>query len=468
MNQSSSKATGNDSAVDQTCAKIGLRCRWWIVGLSLLDVCRWGWLAASPSPLIVADAAQYWQLGQSVAEGNWLLQDHEIAYRTPGYPWFVAAIQSVFGTQAHRALIVAQGICLSLTTIVTAALAWKMTRRQSAVVAAMLLNFVSLSRATYITVALTETLFTLLLMIHLWVVARFSLAFLLKDNAQPGQSTLPAGPTLRGQLVWAGLVGISWSLLVLVRPIALYLPLAHLLIGVIFYRQLAIGAVMRAIPVMATASLLIMLPWLMRNQEMFGRPLITEFVGRNVWIVTFQDGAAANLDLPSSPEADDLRKRVLATKDEADLRRTWQVSEGLRASGLNDVEADRLMRTVATQAIREQPLPWFSQAARRFVNYWRCVSDDLPVIGNNAPSHHLWLNQLVMLVLSASIFAGLFSKKFRPWSVWLGLILAYFGSVTALLEVPDYRYRMIVEPVGVLGISLLVGLLGTKPLNESH
>ena len=107
---------------------------------------------------------------------------------------------------------------------------------------------------------------------------------------------------------------------------------------------------------------------------------------------------------------------------------------------------------------------------RRIVNYWRCANTDLLMqgvsSGESSPqqnwNHNLnwpqkWLERrgsqsvLCNTVLTIAMFLSLvylfMNQTTRPQAIWLSLILTYFCVVTGTLEIPDYRYRLIVEPI---------------------
>lgn len=194
---------------------------------------------------------------------------------------------------------------------------------------------------------------------------------------------------------------------------------------------------------------------------MFGQAKMTEFVGRNIWIVTYQGGAGAGLSLPTTSESKDLLQRVSSQVD-VDITRTWQVSAALTESGLDDVRTDQLMQKVALQSIQLQPGHWCMMALRRWVNFYRCVSDELPVIGIAWLSHRLWWCNLWMLLGSIAVIRGLMNPMSRAWMIWLLGLVLYFGLITALVEIPDYRYRMIAEPLFVIMM-----VIGISPWNIS-
>jgi hypothetical protein len=223
-------------------------------------------------------------------------------------------------------------------------------------------------------------------------------------------------------------------------------------------------------------------PWLMRNDYLFGKPFLTEFVGRNVWIVTFQDRSGAGLDLTTTAATVELKQRLaVAGVDDDRWRHTWTTSKGLVASGLNDPQADDLMKRVAVDVITANRPPFVWKAFRRVVNFWRCAATDLPPQGQPEGQYRLqqvwahdvpvvdWaleyrlsqsvaLNTLLAAALGLAALVLIVNRPTRPYAIWIVMVLGYFSVVTGILEIPNYRYRVFLEPLAatVFGASLAV------------
>ena len=66
-------------------------------------------LLAGPIP-IQRDALGYWKLSVLVMQGDVLMFQAPIAYRTPVYPWFLATIRFLSGAHALQVLTAIQGL----------------------------------------------------------------------------------------------------------------------------------------------------------------------------------------------------------------------------------------------------------------------------------------------------------------------------------------------------------------------
>jgi hypothetical protein len=443
-----------------------------------------GVVARGPSPLVL-DAGHYWELGGRVAQGDVLLFGAPIAFRTPGYPWLVGAVRAWLPAPL-LALVVLQGALWLGTVGLAGLLAQNLSGRRQAMWMVLGIAVVMLSSVTYTATVLTETLFTFLLIAHLWTVHRF----------------VRVPSTADG--VW---VGLSLGLLILTRPIGLLVWVADVAYLIAHWRSLRgvqpepgfpswgfprRGWIGLAAAVAVTSVCLA--PWMARNHALFDRVMLTEFVGRNVWIVTFQGGSGARLDWPDSASAERLQTQVGDSvwkhwAGDESWRQTWTVSNALTASGLSDPTADRLMKRVAVDAISESPVRFARRATRRWINFWRTRATDLPpqaadlsamdraaIAARWGPTPFAgetvwgvpvaaieaglrlrwsnWLagNTLLLLVIAASVGWLLWHRKSRPAGLWLAMILGYVSGVTAVLEIPDYRYRLILEPVVLVAV----------------
>jgi hypothetical protein len=342
---------------------------------------------------------------------------------------------------------IAQGFLLTATSAITALTVYRLTQNYLSTLFALGLSVACLSRASWIGNILTETLFTFLLALHFYV----CLLWWQQASSQGLRN-------FRLSL----LVAITLALLILVRPIALYLWVVHgFAYGLFAVQRRPQKSLVLNVMLIAIVTGLCLAPWMFRNHQMYDKYMMTEFLGRNIWIVTYQSGSAAQLPLPETPASRELQERFFSqvahpekiirsayspeTID--DIRHTWHVSEALTSSGLNDAQVDQLMRRVALQSIGQGQYLWAEKALRRFVNYYRCVANELPALGTRWLSHRLWWCQVLMLVVMATILRGLWCTSTRPITIWLTGMIVYFGAVTALVEIPDYRYRLVIEPL---------------------
>lgn len=409
-----------------------------------------------PVPL-ERDSLGYWKLSTLVMEGDIFMTGAPIAYRTPLYPWFLAACRSLSGNQSLWTISLVQ-VALYLGSVWLASkLAYQITRLPFSILATAICLLPGIAATQYNAAVLSETLFVFLLLLHLCTFIKYS--------QQPTHTQ-------------AMLIGVTLALLLLTKPIAMLLWVAHLVLILLYAvrrrkqnheRKIRFYQSSHMINA-ACVLLLATAPWVCRNYFMFGRVSLTEFTGRNLWIVTFQDGSGAGLALPDSVSGQKLMKRLSRSPTRIDPTSTWSVSNQLTESGLSDAQTDQLMKQVCVEAIQQEPNQFGKKMLRRIVNYWRCANTDLLMqgvsSGESSPqqnwNHNLnwpqkWLERrcsqsvLCNTVLTIAMFLSLvylfLNQTTRPQAIWLSLILTYFCVVTGTLEIPDYRYRLIVEPI---------------------
>ena len=444
-----------------------------------------GVIMRGPSPL-VWDASYYWELGELVAGGDWLLMQRPIAFRTPGYPWLLGLVQTLFD-QPLLALVCIQGMLWLGTIGLTALMARDLSGSTRVAWFVVAVAIVMVSSTTYVAAVLTETLFVFAVIFHLWAIMRFTRS--------------PSVP-------WALLVGLTLAAAILTRPVAMLLWIADAIYVIVRWYwirdpEATLPCLRRAkicVGFAALVTVLCLCPWLARNHAIFGKAMMTEFVGRNIWIVTFQDGSGAGLDFPETDHAAAMMDQ-LGEETWSDLqtdqrwRDTWNVSKALTGSGMDDAATDRLMKAVAFDAIGESPQAFGKKTCRRLVNFWRTRATELPrqvadlepddpkaaaqlsadsfagepiwgvkVAPVDTAIRHRWSNWLtgntfLMLATAISTMLLIVKRSTRATGLWLGAVLGYFMTVTAVLEIPAYRYRMIVEPVVLLVIALAGGSL---------
>ena len=418
---------------------------------------------------IELDAIKYWELSDLTHAGDPLFYSDPIAYRTPVYPWFLAILKSMSGARGFVAIAVAQSLLYVASGFLAGCIARRITAVEWALPIGLFLHLLTVSAVTYCSTILTETLFAFVLILHLHAVVVYVQNLSYRT------------------IVWAA---ISFVLVLLTRPIAIWLWPAHVVLAVwIFARQkgnqhtkdeansgLQWRQIMLQFLSFAVLTLTLLSPWLIRNQQLFGEPFITEFVGRNIWVVTFQDQAGADLIVPETPAAEQLQRRLQLMQYQGQWWETWPVANTLVASGLSDPDADQLMQQVCYDAISAQPYAFAIKAIRRIGNFWRTAASELPEpmpVGNfygmerwsnpNLIADQLirfrfgnWVlgNTIIFIILLASLAFLFADNSCRPWAIWSALILVYFDVVTGVLEIPTYRYRLVIEPVMIFVIAV--------------
>jgi 4-amino-4-deoxy-L-arabinose transferase-like glycosyltransferase len=175
--------------------------------------------------------------------------------RTPGYPLFLAAVYALGGSPRTALLI--QATLDALTTLLVADMTRRLTAsRAAALLAGLLYAFLPLAWR-YAAELYVEGFLTFWLALAFWLALRVS-----RDEV---------GHPLVGGLVLGLVAGIS----VLVKPNVLPLPL--LLGGVLVARKR-----FRPAAVFAAVVLVVLAPWVIRNVQVFGRPMLSAAFSENL------------------------------------------------------------------------------------------------------------------------------------------------------------------------------------------
>ena len=426
------------------------------IAIALIAIKSIAVLLNGPVPL-ERDSLGYWKLSTLVMNGDFFMTDAPIAYRTPLYPWFLAACRLFSGSHSFWVIALVQVATYVGSIWFASTLALQITRLPFSRFATIICLLPAISATQYNAAALSESLFVFLLTLHLCAFIKYA--------HHPNQSQ-------------AVFVGFTLATLLLTKPIPLLLWIAHLVLILLYAMRRRKHKHADTIHfykfshlfTAACVLLLFTIPWACRNHLMFGRPSLTEFAGRNLWIVTFQDGSGAGLALPQSLASQELTQRLLHSPTPIDATATWSVSNQLTHSGLSDAQADRLMKQVCIDAIQEEPRQFATKMLRRIINYWRCANTDLLTQGTSSEgltpqqtwnqdvvwskrlldvraSQSVLCNTILAIVMGLALGCLLVNHSTRPAAIWLSLVLAYFSVVTGTLEIPDYRYRLIIEPI---------------------
>lgn len=394
---------------------------WVLLFVGLAVRLAWGLSRPADASALSAlpDQLEYLQLARSLLAGEGLvLTDPRFpgpvyAYRTPGYPLFVAALGgSVPAVRVGQALL----------DMLTAAVVYAVARRWSpsgagVALAAVVLNPLLIHHTSLV---LTETLFTSMLTV--------GVALLLSP---PG-----AGRGVRGELKWlAGAAVLAAS--VLVRPGAIALPLL-LCVASAWARPQPLRVPPAACAVVLT--LLTLLPWAYRNHRVLGTWVwtttnagITAYDGWNPDATGASDQGGFVAQMPHLALLSETQRNAYLLE----LARAFREEQPARVPGLLWA---KLTRTWSPAPAAAPDRPWTQLAAAWA---YAAVVWPLAVIG-------------VLLPVKTSGPAPAARPSDAPTlSVKVLLLLppVYF-TAAALLTVGSVRYRLPAEPM----LALLAGL----------
>ena len=391
-----------------------------LAGLLLVALAlRLGWVLTRPSDAaaieLLPDQREYLEVARSLLNGEGLsfydprFAQRVYAYRTPGYPLLVAA------TAANvTAVRIVQAVLDTSTVLAVFLLARRWLPPASCLPAAALVAL-NPFLIYFCGLLLTETLFT----------AMLAWGMLLVTSPK-------ALPWLSG--------GVVLALSVLVRPGAIALPVVLGVLGALANRRddLAYHRWWR-VPVGSTMlllTLLVLLPWAIRNQRVLGR-----------WVWASTNEGITRYD-GFNPDAAAKRFPQLGESDQrfvADLPQLVRMSE---------VDRNAYLAERAKQFMRDRPVDSLRLAGAKVLRTWS------PRPLNEGFSRPLY----VAVALGYAIpFAALFVAGLvlgpLPTSAKLFLTApAVYLTLAVALSVGSLRYRLPAEPaMAVIAASALAG-----------
>lgn len=358
------------------------------------------------------DTNIYWKLAEAIRLG----QSYEVdqygiphrALRTPGYPLFLAACQSVLGRDGTLGVRIVQAIlgalCVVLVYVLTRNV-WPQKSRTIALIAAGLAGFTPYWAASA-ALLLSEAVFVPLMLLTL---CGLSALWTSGDAREPRHAWAIAIAT-----------GVAAGASVMVKPSwALAVPA---FVAIWWVSQRTIRTLQRMMVVCLSAAA-VMAPWWVRNERVFGF-----FVPTALW-------AGASLYDGLNPEADGSSNMRFLGEDQF--------------KSLGEVEQDTTLRQHAITFARENSGRVMKLAFIKAARFW----SPWP----NAPEFRASLTNLASALITIPIFAlmaaGLFANRHDPRAlVLLAGPLLYFFAIH-MIFVSSIRYRI---PAEVPALALAV------------
>lgn len=377
--------------------------------------------------------------------------------RLPGYPGFLALIFAIFGMEHYRAVLMVQmfvdlGTCMLCADL---ALRWLGSRYAKA---AFLLAALCPFLADYSAAALTETLEIFFTALALdCAIAKFQ---------NPKFATWTA-------------CGISCAATILLRPdgsLLLFAILAYLGWKIVFparagnvtRKQLTVAGVL-----LATISVLPLIPWTARNWRVFHRfqPLAPRYaneegefvpVGFNYWVRTWMADYASVEEIywqvPGSPlDASKLPARAFDNRQQQ--AKTAQVIDGYNRLLHISPDLDREFEAIAADRVRSHPGRYYIWLPLlRIADMWlRPRTEMLPCDSrwwefNDERRWSALAISLGVINLLAILCAlvGWIRYRGTDWSGLLVLFVVLRSAFLGSLENPEPRYTLEMYPVVIV------------------
>ena len=423
-------------------------------------------------PFVVNDSLSYLLPGFDLLHGSGF---QPILKRPPLYPLFVGGVFGALGEDT-RLLVLVQ----HLLGVVTVLLSYGLGRVTFGVGAGLLGALLTAVSGPVIVTehyVMSESLFTLLLLAGV-------LAAVLAVRAQ--RRTRMLG--------WLALAGVVLGLAALTRPIAqLVLVLAAIWLLLMLPRW---RPALSGLAVLVVAFGAVVTPWMARNLAVQGTFAIAGGSGEGLAVRTIRYEQRFDFRDPASDAVDrQLARARRIYRDEADDGSAFLLRQRLIDElGVPEVEAERLMRTIALQAILKQPVYYLTGTAEMFVTTFvgrpiRLRQDWLPwrnIAWEDRVEHLLpaptpvedrsfaaaeWLvtrydparvAPLLALLGVVGIFAGV--QAGRRSALLLGAVVVLVLFAGAALIGIEWRYRFPLDPlVNILAAGGLFALVAVAP-----
>jgi 4-amino-4-deoxy-L-arabinose transferase-like glycosyltransferase len=209
-------------------------------------------------PSLSSDSLIYHRLACSLVDsGSYALGSEVTAYRPPGYPFVLAAVYALAGSDILPVRIL-QSVIDVLTCVIVFRLGKKLFSVREGLAAAAILS-VYVPQLLYSQAVLGETLFTFFFLLLLYL--------------------LTTGGEKWGGQVWAG---AALGLCVLIKPMMAAFPAAMFAWGL--RSGYSLNKQLKSLFVVSLVMGLVVSPWLVRNRSVLGEWVFTTNGGINFWI----------------------------------------------------------------------------------------------------------------------------------------------------------------------------------------
>ncbi|MFQ6103623.1 MAG: ArnT family glycosyltransferase [Candidatus Glassbacteria bacterium] len=351
-------------------------------------------------PSITSDSLIYHKLARSILEtGSFALDGNLTAYRPAGYPFFLACVYSLPGSDVI-ALRIIQALIDALSCLIVFRMGRSIFNLREGLLAAALLS-VFIPYVLYSQALLSETLFTFLLLSCLQAI-----------SAESDRKT---------RLVTAG---FTLGLCTYIKPIMALFPAAILVSDLSTGRPLKNS--LKRLFVLALVMGLTASPWFIRNRAVFGEWVFTTNGGINFWIGN-NPLATGAYKVPGRSDifeaGDEITRNRLALREATD----FLTAHPLQALKIVPWKFFFLFSSESVIILNFFEEPGSQPVAgRRFAERYLSVPAPALILVN-LPYYLLLLLSLPSLILE--------KRKDRRRSLptvtlifWVGIHLAFFGS----------------------------------------
>jgi hypothetical protein len=400
-----------------------------LVVFVLALVLRLGWVVTLPETLMWPDEEEFAAIARHLAAGDGYVSG---SYRAnPILPFYLAAVFRVFG-ESHLAARIGQALMGAFTCVLVAATATRLLGAAVGTVSGLLLAVylphVYLSGVFYV-----ECLFTMMIALTVHLAVRS-----LDDDGHPVR--------------WGLATGASFAVTVLTRPIFLaYLP--FLIAAIAWAARPRFGRVLAMAAALVVATVLVILPWTMRNRTVFGKSIVVSSgLGTKLWQGNNEGavGDADDRDMSFRKEIWKARIRALAEPERSAIEARYREVErriaALQAARGDAYDAsDAVLGPLAVEYIRTHPLRTIELFVKKLGTLFLPFSKTLVTNPDTSLRNRVLAALAYLPVLAlAPIGVWLSRGRARGLPIVYGLIVA-LASAYALLTTCT-RFRLPLDP----------------------
>ena len=391
--------------------------------LLLLILClllRFAWILSFPTIELTDDPKVYDNIARGLIQGEGYHEEGKRAFRPPGYPYFLAALYTLFGAHPLPVELV-QTVLAVITCLLIYLLGKRLANERTGLIAAGLFaaypQFIRYAGNLYV-----ETLFIFLFLVVL---------VLLFDIVQK-----PSYPK-------SMIAGFCLGLSALVREVSLFILLPILLWAILMMRGSSEKRQWgKMLSLFLVFFVLAISPWTLRNYLLFHS------------FIPISTSGGFNFYLGNNPQA----TGGYNSESDAEIKWLYPITDETPEELLAlEIEAAKTGYKKGIDFILQNPGQFFQLALKKFVLLWRppTYNFDFRDNFNETIFRIFWLiNYLALLILA--LFGMWISIK-NFWREWILFHLILF-SVTGLhvIVFSDTRYRLPLMPLLIVFVGLTI------------
>ena len=407
-------------------------------------VLRVGWVIYAQT-VPGSDFHQYDLLAQRLANGQGYVDEfgEPTAFYAIGWPFFLSVIYRIFG----YSLIVPQLINALLSVgsvILTYKLSMFVLNSRTALIATGLMA-INPAMILYTSTHGTESLFTFQILLIAWLILRFF------NQDQRNKSLI--------------IIGILTGLAVLVRPVAICVPIGAFGAFYIFNRDDFRNNLVKILIVLAVSAIIIS-PWILRNILVVGSPTLQTSSGVVLWIGHNPEATGAFMDPPQASGLALGAGTMPGAGPDAD-----------------EAEANYIYTSAAINSIIDKPIRLVALVPNKVFELWaghrHAVNHSTRKVGRSIPDFvMLILPRLTQFYLVSLLFLVAISYGFKRsrilWINGLGITLTGIILVWNFYHAINFgsgRYHVPIEPllavIAASGLSALWSLIFTGEIRRN-